>query len=148
MIVVDASVAVKWAIPEVGRENARRLLSFGHRLAAPDLIYAEVANVFRKRMKLGELTMSQADAAFTALGASIAKIIPSSVLAVQALKYAKQLDHSAYDCFYLAATEPNAFFVTADDVFARKCVGAGVLSGQVISLSEIDMIPIAREARF
>ena len=42
--VVDASVAIKWFVPEIHAEAARRLLREGITLLAPDLIWAEVAN--------------------------------------------------------------------------------------------------------
>jgi predicted nucleic acid-binding protein len=49
-VVVDASVVVKWFIPEQGHANARELLLAARDrrvdLHAPDLLLAEVANVF------------------------------------------------------------------------------------------------------
>ncbi len=107
MIVVDASVAVKWALAEPGREEALRVLEIGHRLVAPDLIYAEVANVFRKRTKQGEMKVDQAEAALGALSLSIQTVVSSRDLAANAFRFAQQLDHSAYDCFYLAAAKPD-----------------------------------------
>jgi predicted nucleic acid-binding protein len=38
MIVVDASVAAKWFLPETGSEEATQLLSGANKLIAPDLI--------------------------------------------------------------------------------------------------------------
>jgi predicted nucleic acid-binding protein len=39
-MIVDASIAVKWFVPEVGREAALQLLlQDGHRLCAPALIH-------------------------------------------------------------------------------------------------------------
>jgi predicted nucleic acid-binding protein len=43
--VVDASVALKWFLPEVHSDAAARLLREGYRLHAPDLIRAEFGNV-------------------------------------------------------------------------------------------------------
>ena len=44
-IVIDASVAVKWFLPEQDSDAARAILHFGHDLLAPDLLYAEVGSV-------------------------------------------------------------------------------------------------------
>eukprot|EP01037_Dinobryon_pediforme_P022286 gene22286-23397_t len=148
MIIVDASVAVKWAFPEPGRDDALKVLKLGHLLSAPDLIHAEVANVFRKRMKRGEMTPDQADEAIRVLTASFQTLVPSKTLAANALRYAQQLDHSAYDCFYLAATDPMSYLVTADDVFVRKCVVADVLSGATVMthmISGMHNLPIAQD---
>ena len=45
MIVVDASVAVKWFYPEEREASAQRLIEGGERLLAPALIRVEVAAV-------------------------------------------------------------------------------------------------------
>ena len=42
--VVDASVAVKWLLPEEHTEQAESLLVEGNTFAAPDLLFAEVGN--------------------------------------------------------------------------------------------------------
>lgn len=146
MIVVDASVAVKWALTEPGRDEALHVLKLGHRLVAPDLIYAEVANVFRKRMKRSEMTLEQAEEAFRALSISIQTLVPSNDLAESALRFALQIDHSAYDCFYLAATRPNSYLVTADDVFVRKCKASDALPAHVTALSDVASIPLGQDA--
>ena len=57
-LVIDASVAVKWVVPEPGSGHAEILIDHG--LVAPDLIYAECANVFWKKVRRGELTENEA----------------------------------------------------------------------------------------
>lgn len=52
--VVDASVAVKWVVAEIHFESARRLLERDYSLLVPDFFFAEVANVFWKRVRRGE----------------------------------------------------------------------------------------------
>ena len=49
-LVIDASVAVKWVVPELVSERAERLLDHG--LVAPDLLFAECANLLWE--KVGE----------------------------------------------------------------------------------------------
>lgn len=41
-VVVDDSVAIKWFVPEIHAEAARRLLREGITLLAPDLIWEDV----------------------------------------------------------------------------------------------------------
>ncbi len=55
MYVVDASVAVKWLVPEEGRPEAKALLDGGELLAAPELIVAEVASGIARKARLGQI---------------------------------------------------------------------------------------------
>ena len=43
--VIDASVAIKWYLPEPDDDKARLLLVGGHDLLAPDLMLIEVSNI-------------------------------------------------------------------------------------------------------
>ena len=54
-VVVDASVAIKWFVPEIHADAARRLLREGMTLLAPDLIWAEVANALWRKWREKEL---------------------------------------------------------------------------------------------
>ena len=53
--VIDASVAVKWFVPEVHSEHALRLLRKKFALLAPELIQAEFGNILWKKCRAGEL---------------------------------------------------------------------------------------------
>ena len=55
MIVVDASVAVKWLLPEPGVAAAQELLANEERLVAPSLIRTEVAAALARRARFGEI---------------------------------------------------------------------------------------------
>ena len=63
-LVIDASVAVKWLLPEDGREEALRLQDLYQDekidLIAPSLLGVEVANVLWKRARRGDLTSAAA----------------------------------------------------------------------------------------
>lgn len=137
MIVVDASVAVKWVVEEPGRSEAMRVFDMGKRLMAPDLVFAEVANVLRKKARRQEITPHHAKDAMIALRDVPMEVVPSSELASAALGFALELDHSAYDCFYLACSLQTGPLVTADEVFANKCASAG-FGTFVIALSAVE----------
>ena len=53
VLVVDASIAIKWVIQEA--ETAEALWLRRHRLAAPDLLVAECANILWKKVRRNEL---------------------------------------------------------------------------------------------
>ena len=54
--VVDASIAVKWFVPELHAIDASRLLYGGFALLAPDLIFSEFGNVLWKKWRRDEIT--------------------------------------------------------------------------------------------
>ena len=57
-MVIDASVAIKWVVPEIGSEAASDLL--GRELWAPSLWLAEAANALLKKTRRGEITAQEA----------------------------------------------------------------------------------------
>ena len=57
LLVVDASVVVKWFVPEVHGEAALRLLDSGETFAAPDHLFAETTNAIRKSVRQRELSL-------------------------------------------------------------------------------------------
>ena len=107
-MVIDASVAVKWFLPEQDSENAL-LLAANHQLRAPPLLMAEVGNAIWKKLRHGELIEKlDAFARHADLG-QVVEIVEgrTSELAVRALELALMLDHAIYDCVYLALAEAD-----------------------------------------
>src|SRR3712207_5023507 len=102
MLVVDASIAVKWFVQEERSERALAISQAAGRLAAPDRLFLEVANVLRRKMKRSEVASDQARLAVEQLPAMIETIVPSAALLRHAFDLAEELDHSDYDCAYLA----------------------------------------------
>jgi predicted nucleic acid-binding protein len=58
MLVVDASVAVKWFLVEPGDREALALLDGDEPLIAPELVVAEVVNAVWKRLVSGGIDAS------------------------------------------------------------------------------------------
>ena len=120
MLVVDASVAVKWFIVETGASAALEVLRSENALIAPELFVAEVVNVVWKRLMKGDLERGQAAHVPSALPKLFAELWPLVWLARGAFEIAIDLRHPAYDCFYLALAESeDAVMVTAD----RRLIG-------------------------
>ncbi|MGH6916162.1 MAG: type II toxin-antitoxin system VapC family toxin, partial [Geminicoccaceae bacterium] len=105
IVVVDASVAIKWFIQEPDRAAARRLLEPDKRLVAPELLVAEVANAIWKRVMAGEGDARQAPLTAASLPRFFARLVSLAPLAARALEIAAELRHPVYDCFYLALAE-------------------------------------------
>jgi predicted nucleic acid-binding protein len=120
IVVVDASVAIKWFIHEPDRAAARRLLEPDRHLLAPELLVAEVASAMWKRVMAGEGDARQAPLTAASLPRFFTRLVSLAPLAARALVIAAELRHPVYDCFYLALAETeNATLVTAD----RRLIG-------------------------
>ena len=125
LLVIDASVALKWVIPEAGSILALALRR-EHRFTAPDLLIAECANVLWKQVRREFLGHQQAHAAAKLLARADIDLKPMQPLLEAATRIAIHLNHPAYDCFYLAlAAAEDCPFVTADERLVRKVEAAG-----------------------
>lgn len=113
--VVDASVACKWFIEEVGSPEARKLLSQSDSLIAPDIVIAEICSVAWKKARSGLITPEHAGSIAETIGGVFNTLVPTAALAPQAIAIAMKVDHPVYDCFYLALAEAHdTVVVTAD----------------------------------
>lgn len=126
-MVVDASVACKWILPEDGSPHARQVLTAvadgTWDALAPDILLAEIANViWKKRYLQHELTADEAAVALAMAYATAPRLAPCHALVDQASHLAAALETAVYDCLYLAlalAHQP-AVLVTADRNFVRR----------------------------
>ena len=115
MTIVDASIVIKWFVPESGHLSARRLLEEEPTLAAPDLLVSELTNVAWKKARRGEIDVAQARLIVSGFPNSGIDLLPSFAVRERALEIALSLGHPAYDCFYIAAAENlKTDVVTAD----------------------------------
>lgn len=114
-LAVDASVAIKWFVPEVHAASARKLLAIDFDLITPDLMPIEVASIVWKKRRRGELAADQAIGIIEDLTAFPIEIVDSVELLPGALELAMASDRTVYDCLYLAlAIERGCQFVTVD----------------------------------
>jgi predicted nucleic acid-binding protein len=117
--VVDASVVVKWFVPEIDGDAAQRLLERPHRYFAPDLVFAETANTIWKKVRRGELKSAQGQQLVVDIGRIAVEAIPCRMLAEDAYALASTIDRTVYDCLYLAlAVRLDTRMLTADTRFA------------------------------
>ncbi len=117
--VIDASVAVKWYVPEIHGEAAARLLARRSTVDltfdVPDLFFSEFANIVWKKVRTGEL---DAAAATEIVDATLR--VPKTVHAAEpllpsALAIALDSGRTVYDSLYLAlAVFLDCPLVTAD----------------------------------
>ncbi len=122
-LVIDASVAIKWSVPESGSEEALALLS--RRLVAPELFLAETGNLLSRKVRRGELGAVQSRLAFEEVRRKVS-VFGGATLASAAFELSLALHHSIYDCWYLAGADALGLpFVTADAIVAAKVRASG-----------------------
>lgn len=132
--VVDASIAVKWVIPEVLSDLADRVRDGEEDVLAPDLLLVEVANALWRKTTAREISPREADAAFDLVRRSGIDLRPAGPLLPRAMDLARRLGHPVYDCVYLAlAARERASLVTADQRLLRR------LSTRRLDVSVVDL---------
>jgi predicted nucleic acid-binding protein len=137
-LVIDASVAIKWVVEEDGTAEAL-LLRQKAKLIAPDLLVAECANIFWKKVQRGELLKEEALFAARLLQGAEIELLSTRSLFETVTRISIEIDHPAYDCLYLAlALEKKCQFVTADERLLRKLHQGRqrTLRGSAIALTE------------
>jgi predicted nucleic acid-binding protein len=118
--VVDASVVIKWFLPEIHSDAARRLLSAPHEYFSPDLLFPEVGNVIWKKVRRGELTAEQGERLAVDVSTIAVETVPTRGLLVAAHALAAATGLTVYDCMYLAlAVRFKTEMITADDRVGR-----------------------------
>ena len=120
MIVVDASVAVKWYIEEddsaLARTIALSIISGTLEAAAPDLILYELTNALRLKPSVPPDAVEHCLRRLGDLGIDIVE--PTPKLMSHAIALARRYTTSAYDAAYLAlALDRKGQLVAADARF-------------------------------
>jgi predicted nucleic acid-binding protein len=114
-LVVDASVVLKWWVPEVHSTDALRYLDPSTGRDAPELLLAELGNILWKKVGRGELTRAEAEQIVGDVLLADMTLHPMGPLAGPALRIALDTGRTAYDSLYLALAEAlGTRVVTAD----------------------------------
>ena len=133
MIIVDASVAVKWVLPETDSGPAVALRG-ADSLIAPSLVIAEIGNALWKSVLRGDVDKSDASAALQIAVGHFERIVSIDQLAARALELAVDLRHPIYDCLYLALAErERAPIVSADARLISAARRIGTIEAKPLS---------------
>jgi predicted nucleic acid-binding protein len=130
--IVDASVALKWVVPEPLSDRAAKLAEAGAPLLAPEVLVVEAANVLWRKTRRRELTSAEATRALALLDESGLDLQPVRPLVPRALELARILEHPVYDCVYLTLAERERLpLVSSDgrflDAIKRRRLGIAVV---------------------
>ena len=126
-VVLDCSVAIKWAIPSAPEpltdESLRLLRRYVNgeiKFIVPDVFWAEVGNVLWKGTRQKRWRQDEAESVAADMQARDFTTVPSLVLLPEALKIAFAHDCAVYDCLYVAlAVQSKTELITADERLAN-----------------------------
>jgi len=124
-LVIDASVLIKFYVPEILSDKAEGLLTRAEQgdvmLLAPDLIYPEVGNILWKKQRLKELTRSEVEEIIDAIVSLPLKIEASKLLLPLAIDIGIAYKITVYDAIYISMARVYEIkMMTAD----RKLIDA------------------------
>ncbi len=135
-IVVDASVAVKWFVPEIHSDAAATWLDRGYDLLAPDLIFSEVGNIVWKKIARREIGPHEGRLILRGFASVPLAAHATRSLLPLAFEIAVGLKRTAYDAMYLAlAVAEDSIVVTADRKLYEAVAGS-VLRRQIYWVEE------------
>lgn len=116
--VIDASVILKWFIPEEHSEPALRLKHTDARLHAPGFLILEIGNVLAKKRRRDEISHAEAEDIWWAFRLAPIHRHADDTLVLAAFDLAHLTKQSLYDSLYLAlAMKLDLPFLTADRKF-------------------------------
>jgi predicted nucleic acid-binding protein len=121
VLVVDASVAVKWYLPEIHEAEAKRVLDPRYALHVPDLFFSEFGNiVWKKALLKRELAVDEATEIVARVLTVPMRAHSSATVLASALGIALATRRTVYDCTYLAlAIAVDGWLITADEAFVN-----------------------------
>jgi len=121
--VVDASVAVKWYVPEIYEQEATTVLKGRHEFHVPELILPEFSNITWKKVRRGELSAAEGSKIVSAFARKSWTVHSHRQTIRSAFAGAEATGQTVYDWTYLAlAISLSCEFVTADERFYKAVV--------------------------
>ncbi len=122
--IVDASVAAKWFFPEDDHQAALGILDRPETLHAPSFVLVELANIAWLKSQRGDVPQAGIPQILDFAQATFDSLHPDAGWLRRAVAMVSELNHSVYDCLYLAGAEAlNATVITADRRFLQKLRG-------------------------
>jgi predicted nucleic acid-binding protein len=121
VFVVDASLVIKWFVPEIHSEAARRWLGASHDYVAPDLLFSDAGNAVWKKVRRKELDVTEARQLVVDLRHVAVETVATRSLLVDALTVALTAGMTVYDAMYLTlAARLETEVITGDDRLADR----------------------------
>lgn len=127
LVVVDASVATKWYLPENGESLVSQALALLDkydkkeiRFVVPDLFYVEIASAIWKAVRVGRVPRAFGDQALVYVTQREFPTVPSLKLLDEAFAIAMDHGRTVCDSLYVAlAVQAKTYLITADERLAN-----------------------------
>ena len=135
--VLDASVAIKWFIPEIHSDMARYVSRLQARLHVPSFIRLEMGSVLAKKIRREELARDEGDVILKEFSQLPLQYHPDERLFHAGYALALVTHQSLYDCLYLALAETiDGALITADRKFFQT-LSNGPYGPRIIWIEDI-----------
>lgn len=139
VFVVDASLVIKWFVPEIDSEAARRWLDAPHDYIAPDLLFPETGNTVWKKVRRGELSPEEGQRLVDDLSVIAVEAVAMRALLPDAHALALRTGITVYDATYLTlAVRLDTQVITGDDRFARRLADDPLLAPHVRTMRDFE----------
>ncbi len=138
--VLDASVVIKWFIPEIYWEQASLLQGYSESsLHTPDFAQLECTSILSKKVRRKELQLDQANQIQELLLQMPVQMHPWQDLLLEAGQVAHQTYRGVYDCLYLVlAKQINGKMVTADKKLYLALENSKEWSGYLLWIEDVN----------
>ncbi len=125
VIVVEASVGIKWFVPEVHSVEARQWRNSPDELHVPAFFFdLEIANILWKKVHRAEIMRADADTILGQVPTLPLIRHPEAPLLTSAFDLANRTQRTVYDCVYLAlAVQLGGRMVTAGQRLINSLTG-------------------------
>jgi predicted nucleic acid-binding protein len=140
-VVVDASVAVKWFVPENHSSDALRLLDARFRRHIPVLLHTEVGQtIWKKIYQRKEIAAADGRSILRGLMVTALEVHAMTPLLEPAFDIALATGRTVYDSIYLAlATALGCKFVTADQKL-HNALRNGPFAADVLWVADLNSL--------
>ncbi len=123
--VLDSSVALKWVLPEIHSDKAKKLREDYqkqiHELIAPDVFPVEVSHALVRAERKKIIAVGQGAALLVDVLNTAPALHAYLALLSRATSIASQMRCGVYDCLYVALAEKESCeLVTADDKLVKS----------------------------
>jgi predicted nucleic acid-binding protein len=133
---IDTSVWIPYLVPETLQPQARNLilplLTSNERLVAPAFAWAEVGSVFRKKVRLGAITVAQASGFYDDFCQMPGGYLDNNAICGKTWAIVQQFSLATlYDAAFFAVVELESVeFSTADESLLNTLTGSNIANLQ------------------